>query len=157
MYNFYITPEEYEIAEKNGIGRHTLDNRIWNLAWDKKRAITERPKRRRKFKHLELARKNGIPDETFRMRVRRGMDELEAAQKPLQNKIDWSLEMRNRRKFKYPNWVYEKARENGISHSSLTHRIESGRYTLKQACTMKPLNGEECARRAHLKRRGEIV
>ncbi len=39
-YDFYITPEEYEVAEKNGIDKRTLEQRIREYGWDKERAIT---------------------------------------------------------------------------------------------------------------------
>lgn len=41
IYDFYITPEEYEIAVKNGIGKVALENRIRKHGWDKERALTQ--------------------------------------------------------------------------------------------------------------------
>lgn len=35
-HHFYITPEEYKIAESNGISAILLEQRIRQLAWDKK-------------------------------------------------------------------------------------------------------------------------
>lgn len=40
--NYYITPEEYDLAEKNGICKATLESRIKQLGWSKKKAITKR-------------------------------------------------------------------------------------------------------------------
>ncbi|WP_341272481.1 hypothetical protein [Bacillus thuringiensis] len=34
-YDYYITPEEYEIAEKNGVCASTLRSRIYDLCWSK--------------------------------------------------------------------------------------------------------------------------
>jgi len=40
---FYITPEEYQIAEQNGISAATLEARVRSLAWKKERAIYTPP------------------------------------------------------------------------------------------------------------------
>ena len=37
----YITPDDYETAEKNGISRHTVYQRVHTCGWDIDRAITE--------------------------------------------------------------------------------------------------------------------
>ena len=39
-YDYYITPEEYEIAERNGVCASTLNRRIRDLGWEKDIAIT---------------------------------------------------------------------------------------------------------------------
>lgn len=36
-----ITPAHYELAEKNGIAKSTLQNRVYNLHWNPYRAATE--------------------------------------------------------------------------------------------------------------------
>jgi hypothetical protein len=41
MYEWYITPEEYEEAEKNGISRDTLEHRVRYLAWNKEDAVNK--------------------------------------------------------------------------------------------------------------------
>lgn len=33
--DYYITPEEYAIAEANGIDKLTVDNRVRRLLWSK--------------------------------------------------------------------------------------------------------------------------
>ena len=43
MYDYYITPEEYETAERNGISRVLLDKRVRDLLWDKETAINKPP------------------------------------------------------------------------------------------------------------------
>lgn len=40
IYELYITPEEYEKAEKNGIDKNTLYKRIREYGWDKQRALS---------------------------------------------------------------------------------------------------------------------
>lgn len=38
-YEYYITPEEYEMAAENGISRSTLNRRVRDLGWEKEIAI----------------------------------------------------------------------------------------------------------------------
>lgn len=66
----YITPEEYEKAEKNGIDKNTLYKRIREYGWDKQRALSQ-PKRVRPnlSKWKAIALKNGISEGTFYSRV----------------------------------------------------------------------------------------
>lgn len=154
-YDYYITPQEYKTAEKNGISRWTLEVRVKDLLWDKKRAITEPPQQKNYSlkKYADKAEKNGIKRGTFYMRVRRGMSPSEACTRPLQNKKQWSREMRARQTYKLPKWIYETARKNGISHSSLMYRLNSDNFTFEESYTMPPLPPEKCAKRAHESRR----
>ena len=39
VYEYYITPEEYEEAERNGVDAFNLERRIRLLGWNKQRAI----------------------------------------------------------------------------------------------------------------------
>jgi hypothetical protein len=39
-YDYYITPEEYEEAERNGISRKHVNYRIRQFGWGKQKAIT---------------------------------------------------------------------------------------------------------------------
>ena len=161
MYSFYITPEEYQIAESNGISRNTLDIRVRDLLWDKERAITEptQKKNNGEMKWADVAESNNIPRQTYYTRRKRGMSKEEAATKPLQNKKKWASIMRERKKIKgnmkYPSYVYEKARKNGISHSMLDNRMNSGNFTFEEAYTLPPLSPQECARLAHKSRRSK--
>ena len=85
IYGFYITPEEYEIAEKNGIDGWNLERRIRYLGWSKKKAIYT-PKRKRDTRYSSLAKKaikNGITRKAFYMRIKRGMCPIKASEKPM--------------------------------------------------------------------------
>ncbi|ASB66395.1 hypothetical protein S101413_02950 [Bacillus velezensis] len=59
--DWYITPEEYERAAKNGISRSLLGKRIRGAGWDKERALATPPKKRRprtdRSKWVEVAEK----------------------------------------------------------------------------------------------------
>ena len=129
MYEYYITPEEYEIAEKNGICKHTLDYRIREAAWDKKRAITEQIKGDKYKKYYEIARKNGIKENTFRKRLSYGMSLEEASTKP--------VDKDHQSKRKYPKEILIIAEQNGIKRNTLISRLRLG-WSLEDATTIKP-------------------
>lgn len=154
-YDFYITPEEYIIAEKNGICRSTLEKRIHDLMWDKKRAITEKPyKSDRKLndKYLEIALNNGIDKETFASRViKLGWDYEKAANTPVKDNLIVLAESREKRR-KYPKEHLELALKNGIKRRLFYTRIERGMTSL-EAATIPLISGTEKARRATESRR----
>lgn len=86
-----------KIAEQNGICYSTLRYRANRLGWDLERAATQplqdrkaqakyayEQSRKYPLKYLELARKNGINEDTFRRWVRSGWDiELAATRPPM--------------------------------------------------------------------------
>ena len=124
VYDWYITPEEYRIAEKNGIKRDTLEKRIRYHGWDKERAITEPIKGSKYKKWVQLAKKNGISSSVFYQRV---------------NRLNWSIKKAattpiNSTKHKYPKWIKEELKKNGIKYYTFLKRIENG-WDLERAYT----------------------
>ena len=86
-YDYYITDEEYEIAEKNGISRDTLNFRIRRMGWDKERALTT-PTRKytKRGKQIEIAESNGIGRTTFYDRLADGWKVEDAYTVPVMNR-----------------------------------------------------------------------
>jgi len=84
-WEFYITPTDYLIAEKNGISYDLLNGRIRNMAWDKQRAITTPPRTKDRYgKWLKIAQDHGVCRDTLRSRKLRGWDmEKAATTKPM--------------------------------------------------------------------------
>ena len=83
--SLYITPEDFEEAEANGINREALGQRVRQYGWSIERAKTE-PIREKLFYHgnwLSVALKNGIKSETFYARINRGWDDERAATEPV--------------------------------------------------------------------------
>lgn len=73
IYDYYITPKEYEKAKNNGILPQTLNSRIRDYGWDKGRAINTPPRKKRNLKKWsDQAKKNGIAYTTFMNRVYNG-------------------------------------------------------------------------------------
>jgi hypothetical protein len=67
----YIPLNAYEEAQKHGIGKFTLENRVKNLGWDVKRAVNTPPRKQTMFPEWakELASKNGISYHNLVQRV----------------------------------------------------------------------------------------
>lgn len=82
-----ITKEHYEIAKKNGIGKHNVWQRVNEYFWSIERAITEPVKKYRKrnwSQWRELAEKHGVSADVFYTRVsKRGMTPEQAATTPM--------------------------------------------------------------------------
>lgn len=84
----YVTPEQYDVANKNGISNNNVYSRLYqNKGWTIEKAITVPLK---KNKWLDIAINNGITRETYRSRKRLGWTDEEAASEPLARK--WSEE-----------------------------------------------------------------
>ena len=135
---FKLTPQHYEIAERNGIKRDTARARVNAYGWTVQEAITKpilgsnfiRPEGY--SKHLEIAKKNGISAGTFGDRVKRG----------------WSLEDASTKKISTSNptrldreWM-ELAARNGVQRNTYISRVKNG-WSLEQAATTPTLKKGE--------------
>jgi hypothetical protein len=86
-----IAEKYYIIAEANGISRANVQSRFWNYGWDMERVITE-PLRKSDSVWLqwkETSLKNGISNECYCARVRKGMTPEEAATTPVQKRGEY--------------------------------------------------------------------
>ena len=82
-------------------------------------------------KYLKTAKENGIPERSYYHRVYQlGMTQKEAATTPYE---------RIKSNRKYPDWVYEKMEENGITMNQFHSRVYVG-WSIKRACT-QPVRG----------------
>lgn len=139
VYDFYITPGEYEVAAENGISRQLLDARIRYLAWDKAKAISTKPHAKKPLKDwVEIAEKHGICYSTLRYRMHRlGWDPERAATQPLQDRIKQTKKM-NQLNRKYPEKFKRLAEQNGIPESTFYSRINESGWDMETAAT-RPL------------------
>ena len=135
---WYITPEDYEVAAKNGIKRDTVNERVRRWGWDVDRAITTIPKRHNVPKELmEKAKAIGLEPNTVATRLYRGWTMEEACSRP----------KKQGRQRLYPDWVYEKAKENNIRYSVVNHRVHDG-WDLERACTERVWTRKEIVEKA---------
>ena len=127
---FYITPEDFKIAEENGIPEYVVTTRVRKLGWDVDKAITKPVRAKRKFteEQIKTMEENGVDRNTVSCRLKWGWTLEEALTKP----------KKRGRQYVYPEWVYKEANKNGISYSALGNRIRSG-MSLEEACTKKTI------------------
>jgi hypothetical protein len=137
IYNFYITPEEYEIAAKNGISKKVLDYRVREALWDKEKAIntTTRTKKSYPKEIIEIAKKNGVCIGTFKSRVNlMGWDMVRAATTPVMDTRE-NIHKAYKKVRKYPKEFIELARSNEIPDKCFYQRIERDRWSIEKAAT----------------------
>ena len=133
---FYITPDDYRIAEENGISKDTLLSRVRKLGWDIDKAITKPVRAKRKFtkEEIKTMEENGVNQNIAANRMYWGWNLEEAITKP----------KKQGRQYVHPEWVYKEADKHGIKYSALGNRIRRG-YDLERACTERVLTRQESA------------
>lgn len=143
-YDYYITPEEYAEAERNGIHARLLEVRIRRLGWEKGRAIIT-PPRVRKLTDPELrslAKAQGISYNTFWHRIYRGWDEKRAANTTLQEaeeqRKDNAIRVCKMNR-KYPQELVDLAAKNGICYGTFYGRVNYSKWDLNTVAT-KPVS-----------------
>ena len=76
----YLTPEDIEVAVKNGIRKDLVIRRFYFYGWEKEKALNQPYNHKSENQELiDLAKSNGIRWKTFYARVTRGWDPLKAA------------------------------------------------------------------------------
>lgn len=154
---FYITPEEYEAAERNGVSPALLEVRIRSLAWSKDRAINTVPHKKNPLRDwVEVAEKNGICYSTLRYRANQlGWDIERAATQPLQDrKAQADIAREGCRR--YPKEILELIKRNGINYDTFRHRMSQSGWDMEKAATTPTLTRREIGllTKAKLKARG---
>ncbi len=124
----YITDEHYLLANRNGISKKNVDQRVHEYGWTVEKAISHPLHKASKGKQNRamalLAEKNGISYQTYIKRIKKGIDPHEAATK----RSDMSLEL-------------EMALDNGICKRTFYKRVERGMNTFEAAT--KPLKNRK--------------
>ncbi|MVX62261.1 hypothetical protein GKZ28_00920 [Clostridium chromiireducens] len=89
-FNYYVTPDEYEIAEALGISKDLVDKRIRLYTWPKKMAISIEPKQVKKYDNSikDLLKVNGISEGTFYKRIKYGWSVERACTEPVNLRRD---------------------------------------------------------------------
>lgn len=131
MSDYYLTPEELDIAEKNGIGKELAQNRVYRYGWDKKRAITQKRREVRTSNWANwgaTAEANGIGKSTFFTRLGNGMTPEEAATKPLSGTRYGASRI-------FSKEILELAASNGISRARLYERVQKSKWDEQKAAT----------------------
>lgn len=135
----YLTPEDYEIAEKNGISRKLADSRFYDNNWNKERAITQ-PKRGPLLtmwdQWKEVAEANGICKSTFNSRLEYGWEPEIAATKEL-------AKTRSGGSKHFSDEILKMAATNGITPRRLYSRVFESNWPIKEAATTPLVKNRE--------------
>ena len=150
MFDYWITPEDYAIAEQNGIIADTLTDRVSKFGWDKKKAINTptRPKRDL-LPYRKIAQENGITEKIFNGRMRRNWNPIRAATQPIKDHKE-TLNERWEKDRVYPVEYVQKAEENGVSYKLFQWRVSHG-WTVEDAANTKKMTTKEASSRAYSK------
>lgn len=149
MRYFYVTPDDYDIAEKNGIPQNIVYDRVINGGWDVDKAVSK-PVRKKKYSNwIKKAAQNGISRHTFYARVKRGMSLEEAVTKEVMT-LNQAAEIARANIRKKPSWV-RTAMENGIKRHTFYARVYKGwskaeaatRPTMSHSESIQALNAHE--------------
>lgn len=138
---FYITPEEYAEAAKNGVKPKTLDRRVREMCWDKQRAMTTPPRRQKPRGYYDkwraIAERNGVKYESFMSRIRSGMDPERAATQPLQTpeELRQSALCAAERNRVHPEAYIRMAEKNGIPYATFQYRVKYSGWDYERAAT----------------------
>ena len=145
---FYISPNEYTTAEKNGIDKRTLEQRIREYGWDNDRAVTEAKRARKNRKYwTEIALENGISKQLFYQRI---------------DTLKWDAEKASTTpilkpsgpKSKFAEGTLTKVQANGIQMQCFRRRIREG-WNEEIAATLKPISKKEVIDLMHLARKSK--
>jgi hypothetical protein len=139
VYDYYITPDEYERAAAIGVQPYTLERRIRSLNWSKEKALTTPPRKQvDRTEWRSVAEKNGVPTKVFYDRVlRMRWPEDEAATRPLCSPEQrTALALRaSKAGQKYSDEVIRLRKQNGISNSTFHYRVHVCEWSPEKAAT----------------------
>ena len=149
-YEWYITPEHYSIALKNGISQDLVTKRVRESGWDIQRAVTTPPQKRTNYDNwIATAKKNGISSLRFRKRVNAGWTCERAASEPVLSHSEIMLKTWEAKRV-YSREYLDLAERNGICYSTLRARMRQG-WSLEEACRVKVMTMSEAGKRKRRK------
>lgn len=145
---FYITPEDYRIAEGNGLSRKDVYRRVYEENWSIKRAITT-PKRKIKpmtkytEKQKSIIKENGLTTRIVSQRICRGWDIERAINIPF---VKPKEKASGRGRYKYSDEIINIVLSNGIKLDTFYRRVRDG-WSISDASTIptgtKKINNDE--------------
>lgn len=140
MINKYITPEQYKIAERNGMNKYTLERRVRQLGWNIDRALTQPTLRKNKTNWKEwkaVAKQHGVSYPTYCSRLRIGWTCEEAATNRPKTRREITIERWEKQGRRVTEEQIEVAKENGICYSTIHCRLHRG-WSIEDAITKTP-------------------
>lgn len=143
VYDFYITPEEYEKAKAHGVSPTLLEQRVRFLAWEKEKAVVTPPIPKKSLKEwIALAEENGICYSTLRYRINRlGWEPERAATQSLQDRKKQAFMARESGR-KYPKEIVALLEKNDIPYDCFRYRVRHG-WDMYEAATKPRMTPSE--------------
>ncbi|MDR4341770.1 hypothetical protein, partial [Bacillus thuringiensis] len=130
-YEYYVTPEDYEVAAKHGVSRKLLEHRLRNLGWDKDFAMTESRRKASEWaKVKEIALKNHIGRTTFKGRRQRGWSLIQSITKPPLSR-EKTLKRENDCNRALTDDHIQKSTESGQRYSTVYDRIKKFKWNIE--------------------------
>lgn len=150
-YKWYITPEEYKLAESNGIAKNALSNRVRDYGWDIERACTE-PLKKQFLKQtlseeiIKTLKNNNITINAFTKRIiNLGWSINKATNTPTLSKYDAMIIANNSRRT-ISDEQYKAGEANGIARGTLKRRIMQSHWNIERAINTPIMNRSECSK-----------
>lgn len=141
---YYISPNDYKVAEKNGINKCALEKRVY-YGWDIDRAIKTPIRKRLDIGWRDwktIAEQNGVTYDCFRMRRNSGINPKDAATLPPLN-LEKRREIAANINRKYDTQVLEAAIQNGISKGTFYSRVNKLGWAIEKAINTPLMSNEE--------------
>jgi len=149
-YQWYATPQQYDLALSNGISNSILNNRIHEYGWSIDRACNE-PLHRQGMKNIindeirQTLKDNNISLKTYRARVLRlGWSVERAMNTTTMNKIE-SINLAIDKRRRISKKEYGIAEKNGIKKTTLQCRVKRG-WSVEKAISTKTMTNTERAK-----------
>lgn len=135
-YSFYISPDHYLQASKNGINANLVTKRVRDYAWSIERAINQPPQIRNRWgRWLRIAENNGVCNSTLHTRVVRDGWDIERAATTPPASSESNCKRMGEMNRKYPKHYIETAKKNGISKDAFGDRVRRG-LSFEEAATL---------------------
>jgi len=148
--SYYLTPEHFELAEKNGISKRLLSDRVYQRGWLINRAINQ-PKQNKNNTEVfklwaKVAEANGIRSILFSQRliVSKWSYEKAATHKKM-NKDEIAAEAKKTNVYRiFTKEQHEIAKANGIKKGTMYARVRDYGWTVDDAITVTVYSQGEC-------------
>lgn len=141
----YVTPEDYAIAEANGLTAKHVYDRVYVMGWTVERAISQPLRKKKsthdweKWEHVAVVSK-----QLYLARVRYGWTHEKAAMTPkLPKDRTWN---KQHRRSKFLTVEQEKImRQNGLSRCTVLARVLRSNWSIEKAITTPAMTKQEVA------------
>ena len=148
--SYYLNPKHFELAEKNGISKRLLSDRVYQRGWLIDRAISQPKQNKNNSEEFKLwakiAENNGISSILFSQRlIVSGWSYEKAATRKKMNKDEIADEAKKTNVYRiFTKQQHEVAKANGIKKGTMYARVRDYCWTVDDAITVMVYSQSEC-------------